>query len=407
MLLYPLEEDEFGHLAVVSGGEGGGGSCRPREGDRGEAGTVLDGVEVEAADSMVAVHHRDLPAVAVVGVGRGVVVVGEVARLLANRQDESVGAVADGANPPLGRHSYGRPISDWRMLLLHDVPCLPAVVGDGRVGPLCQRERVAVVVAADDDAVVVVEEVDGEEPRLLALALDADGGGVPGHPPVGRGVDHGGVPSQDNVHAALAMGPEAGAAGGEGVHPAGDLWPLLEGDVVPRVAAVVRLDERHAAVDGVAERDAVLPVGPEVHGVVEDALRVVAVRLFPSNSTVRRFEEPCWTRHGHDNTSRLAERVYVPEVDALLVRVEYGRTAHLFPVLSSVQGAHDRAVLPAGPDDGVADGADSAQVDRHPALLHLKVRDGVRCWGRQREDYEEGPCREEHFARLKRPRLLS
>ena len=75
------------------------------------------------------------------------------------------------------------------------------------------------------------------------------------------------------------MGPEAGAAGGEGVHPVGDLWPLLEGDVVPRVAAVVRLDERHAAVDGVAERDAVLPVGPEVHGVVEDALRVVAVRL--------------------------------------------------------------------------------------------------------------------------------
>ena len=62
----------------------------------------------------------------------------------------------------------------------------------------------------------------------------------------------------------------------------------------------------------------------------------------------------------------------------------------LFPVLSSVQGAHDRAVLPAGPDDGVADGADAAQVDRHPALLHLKVRRGVRGRGRQREDDEEG-----------------
>ena len=114
MLLDPLEEDEFGHLAVVSGGECRGGACRPREGDRGEAGTVLDGAEVEAADSMVAVHHRNLAAVAVVGVGRGVVVVGEVARLFPHRQDESVGAVADGADPPLGRHSYGRPISHWK-----------------------------------------------------------------------------------------------------------------------------------------------------------------------------------------------------------------------------------------------------------------------------------------------------
>ena len=73
----------------------------------------------------------------------------------------------------------------------------------------------------------------------------------------------------------------------------------------------------------------------------------------------------------------------------------------LFPVLSSVQGPHDRPVLPAGPDDGVADGADAAQVDRHPALLHLKVRRGVRGRGRQREDDEEGQCREEHLAQWK------
>ena len=75
------------------------------------------------------------------------------------------------------------------------------------------------------------------------------------------------------------MRPEASPAGREGVYSVGDLWPLLEGDVVPRVAPVVRLDEGHAAVDGVAERDPVLAVRPEVHGVVEDALGVVAVRL--------------------------------------------------------------------------------------------------------------------------------
>ena len=109
-----LEEDEFRHFAVISGGEGGRRAGRPREGDRGEPGTVLDGVEVEAAYSMVAVHNRNLTAVVVVGVGRGFVMVGEVARLFPHRQDESVGAVADGADPPVGRHSYGRPISDWK-----------------------------------------------------------------------------------------------------------------------------------------------------------------------------------------------------------------------------------------------------------------------------------------------------
>ena len=49
---------------------------------------------------------------------------------------------------------------------------------------------------------------------------------------------------------------------------------------MPGVAPVVGLDEGHPAVDGVAERDPVLVVvGPEVHGVVEDALGVVAVGL--------------------------------------------------------------------------------------------------------------------------------
>ena len=42
---------------------------------------------------------------------------------------------------------------------------------------------------------------------------------------------------------------------------------------------------------------------------------------------------------------------------------------HLFPVLSSVQSSHYRPVLPAGPDDGVADGADPAQVGSHAAVL--------------------------------------
>ena len=38
---------------------------------------------------------------------------------------------------------------------------------------------------------------------------------------------------------------------------------------------------------------------------------------------------PCRTCYGHHNRSRVAECMYVPEVDALVVRVEYGRTADL------------------------------------------------------------------------------
>ena len=72
---------------------------------------------------------------------------------------------------------------------------------------------------------------------------------------------------------------EASSAGRKGVHSVGNLWPLLEGDVVPRVSPVVRLDDCHAAVDRVPEGDPVLLVRPEVHGVVKDALGVVAVRL--------------------------------------------------------------------------------------------------------------------------------
>ena len=95
------------------------------------------------------------------------------------------------------------------MLLLHDAPRVAAVLGYGRVVALRQSERVAVVVAADDDAVVVVQEVDGEEARLFAVALDVDGRAVPRHPPVGRGVNHGGVSSQDNVDAAVALNMES------------------------------------------------------------------------------------------------------------------------------------------------------------------------------------------------------
>ena len=75
------------------------------------------------------------------------------------------------------------------------------------------------------------------------------------------------------------MRSEASSAGRKGVHSVWDLWPLLEGDVVPGVTAVVRLDDRHAAVDRVPEGDPVLLVRPEVHGVVKDALGVIAVRL--------------------------------------------------------------------------------------------------------------------------------
>ena len=75
------------------------------------------------------------------------------------------------------------------------------------------------------------------------------------------------------------MRPEASSARRKGVHSLWDLGPLLEGDVVPGVAPVVRLDDGHPPVDRVAERDPVLLVGPEVHGVVKDALGVVAIRL--------------------------------------------------------------------------------------------------------------------------------
>ena len=97
-------ELQFCHFPVVSGGEGRGGACRPREGDRGEPGTVLDGVEVEASDAVAAVA---------VGIGGGVVVEGEVARLLSHRQNEPLVVVADGADPPFGRHGRRRPVSDW------------------------------------------------------------------------------------------------------------------------------------------------------------------------------------------------------------------------------------------------------------------------------------------------------
>ena len=72
-------------------------------------------------------------------------------------------------------------------------------------------------------------------------------------------------------------------------------------------------------------------------------------------------------------------------------------------MLSPVQGPHDRPVLPAGPDDGVADGADPAQVRRNAAVLHLKVGSGVgrrggfaegRVYGEQED---EGPLRLEHL----------
>ena len=89
-------ESQFRHFPVVPRGEGRGGACRPREGDRGEPRTFLDGVEVESADAAV---------VAMVVVG-GIIVEGEVARLLSHGQNESMVDVADGAYPLFGRHDH-------------------------------------------------------------------------------------------------------------------------------------------------------------------------------------------------------------------------------------------------------------------------------------------------------------
>ena len=77
-------------------------------------------------------------------------------------------------------------------------------------------------------------------------------------------------------------------------------------------------------------------------------------------------------------------------------------------MLSPVQGPHDGPVLPAGPDDGVADGADPAQVRSYAAVLHLKVGS---CVGRgdfvegyeYGEQEDEGPRRDEHLIGLMLP----
>ena len=78
-------------------------------------------------------------------------------------------------------------------------------------------------------------------------------------------------------------------------------------------------------------------------------------------------------------------------------------------MLSPVQGPHDGPVLPAGPDDGVADGADPAQVCSYAAVLHLKVGS---CVGRDDfvegreydgEQEHEGPRREGHLVDSKLP----
>jgi len=217
------------------------------------------------------------------------------------------------------------------------------VIAGGEIGAALLGVQ---VVSAHNDSVAGIAEGDGENAGRSRAVHDGRFGGVPGLAAIGGAQDSGCGAAGREPNVLIALHRDTGAAGGKRAFSVDGRGTAGVGKHGPVGAAVFGGEQFEAAVDGIAQSEAMVAI-PERHAVEESFGLRVGELEGPALAGVRGFVDArLIAGAGAEHVSLVgAEGLDIAEIKFLRARHLRGR-----PMQAGVSGSEVRSMSAAGPN---------------------------------------------------------